>query len=169
MRSEKPICAPPRLSDVSHPQRCLWNGSSVRRIDDDPQSISQSVSQSSVNQSVSQSVGRSVSQSVSQSVSRSVSQSVSRSVGRSVSQSVSQSVGQSVSQSVRALVRALRVPVACRVISFQNLAFDRHFRHQFLAQNLASETRPPRQSRHVIIIMKMVTAPVLWATMTEST
>ena len=31
IRSEKPICAPSRLSD---PQRCLWNGSNVRLLDD---------------------------------------------------------------------------------------------------------------------------------------
>ena len=33
-RSEKPICAPPHLSEVS--QCCLWNGSNVRLIDDGP-------------------------------------------------------------------------------------------------------------------------------------
>ena len=35
MRSEKPICAPSRLSQT-FPQCCLWNGSNVRLIEDGP-------------------------------------------------------------------------------------------------------------------------------------
>jgi len=44
MRTERSICAPPRLS--SAPQRCLWNGSNVRLTDDGPLSSFQGWSSS---------------------------------------------------------------------------------------------------------------------------
>ena len=56
MRSEKPICAPPRLSEV--PERCLWNVSNVLLTDDGPLSsyLGGSFSASSFNASLLQEI-----------------------------------------------------------------------------------------------------------------